>query len=175
MLIIFFGDIGVGKSTTARALAERTGFRLVQFDSLVSLVTGKEKMYGKDNEFLLSEDEERKVHDAMLGVAEGFLCAGESVILESMFFKEQRDQAVAFAERLGISYRLIHVVCDEAENDRRVEDRLAKSGGQSAGIGLLREFRGQLGDEPRPYSILDTTGKTVDECVNEAIRLLGLY
>lgn len=163
----------MGKSTTARAFAQRTDFRLTQFDALVPSVTGKENMYGEDNEFLLSEGEEQSVHDAMLSVAESFLRGGESVILESMFFKEQRDQAIAFAERLGVAYRLIHVTCDAEENEYRVKKRFTNNA-QSANIDLLLEFRGQLGDELRPHTVLDTTHKTVDACVDELVASLGL-
>ncbi len=173
MLILLFGDIGVGKSTTAKALSERFGFRLVQFDTLVPEVTGKTEMYGKNNEFLLTEEEERQVHDAMLLVAREGLIQGENVIMESMFFKRERDQAVAYAEAMGVVCHLVEVVCDLEENLHRVEARF-RHNRQSAGVGLFLEYRGQLRDETREHIVLDTTRKDVDACAEEICRKIRL-
>lgn len=173
MLILFFGDIGVGKSTVAGTLARMFQLPLIQFDPLVPSVTGKEEMYGEDNAFLLSDEEVDAVHAEMRANAKKFLESGESVILEFMFFKEQREKAIALAEDARVSFHLVEVVCDESEVKNRIKKRIAENS-QSAGEDLFLENKGQVSDELREHIILDTTGKSVEECVWEVARKIGL-
>ncbi len=173
MLILFFGDIGVGKSTVADAFARAFQFHLIQFDPLVPSVTGKETMYGEDNAFLLSDEEIDAVHATMRANAKKLLDSGENVILESMFFKKQREMAITLAEDLQIPFHLIEVVCDESEVRNRIKKRMTENV-QSAGEELFLENKGQVSDESREHIILDTTGKSIEECVQEVARGIGL-
>ena len=173
MLIILFGDIGVGKSTVAGALARTFGFHLIQFDPLVPSVTGKDALYGEDNAFLLSDEEIDLVHAAMRVNAKKLLESSENVILESMFFKKQREKAIALAEDLHIPFHLVEVVCDESEVKSRIKKRMAENR-QSAGEELFMENKGQVSDELREHIVLDTTGKSIEKCVQEIAQKIGL-
>jgi predicted kinase len=173
MLLIIFGEIGVGKSSLAKTLASSLAFHLIQFDPLVPTVTGKEKMYGDDGEFLLSDDDVEKVHAKMRNLAEQSLKEDRHVIVESMYFKKQRDQIIALAEKMKVPYHLIEVVCDDKEVRTRIAKRLSENM-QSANVELFLENRGFLKDEKRVHLIIDTTGKTFEECTREVIQELGL-
>ena len=173
MLIIIFGDIGVGKSTFAKALAEKYNLFLIQFDPLMESVTGRSNMYGEDGEFLLSDKEIEQVHSAMRSSAKELLESGKTVILESMFFKKQREEAIALAEKMAIPYKLIEVRCDEEEIKERIAKRF-KNDKQSANISLFLENKGRLGDELRDHIILDTTSKSTEQCMKEVARELNL-
>jgi len=173
MLIIIFGEIGAGKSTLAKALASKFGFHLIQFDPLVFSVTGKKKMYGDDGAFLLTDEDIERVHEEMRNNAMEFLRAGKKVIAESMYFRKQREAMIARAKKMNIQFHLIEVTCDEKEIHFRIKERL-KVNSQSAGVDLFRENMGKLNDEERSHLILDTTGKSVEECVQEASEAIGL-
>jgi predicted kinase len=173
MLIIIFGEIGAGKSTLAKALASKFDFYLIQFDPLVLPVTGKKKMYEDDGAFLLTDEDMERVHEGMRNNAMEFLQSGKKVIVESMYFKKQREAMIALAKKMNIQFHLIKVACDEKEIYFRIKERL-KVNSQAAGTDLFRENKGKLDDEERDHLILDTTGKSVEECVQEASKAIGL-
>jgi len=43
MLLVFFGNIGTGKTSLAKKVAEKLGFELIYFDKMVWQVLKKEK------------------------------------------------------------------------------------------------------------------------------------
>ena len=173
MIIIIYGNIGGGKTTIAKALADKLDFDLIHFDPLVQAVTGKENMYGNDGSFLLSDEEIEQVHYAMRDKARNCIILGRNIILESMFFKKQREEAIEFAEEMNIPFKLIEVVCDEEEAINRIKNRLDKNS-QSAGISLFLENKDQLKDEKRKHIVIDTTNKSIKDCVKEITYIIGL-
>jgi len=168
-----YGNMGVGKSTLAKAFAESFDFELVQFDPLVPPVTGKEYMYGDNNEFLLSDEDIDEVHLKMRITAKEFLEKGKSLVMESMFFKEQRKKAVLLAENRGVRCFLIKVVCDEKENIKRIKDRF-KNNRQSAGEKLFLENKNLLNGDPYENFVIDTTRKGINQCVEDVAKRVGL-
>ena len=57
MLLIFFGNIGTGKSCVAEKVAGKLGYDFVNFDKVMWLVVRKNKMYGDMCKFFQLEIE----------------------------------------------------------------------------------------------------------------------
>lgn len=165
MLLVFFGNIGTGKTSVARAVAADLDYEFVCFDDLVWNVTGKDKVYGPHDEFLLSFEETLKVYAEMHRQARDLLADGLSVVLESMYFLQQRNEAIALAQAQGKPWNLVEVVCDEKEVKTRLETRKAEDP-QTPGYRLYLQFKDQMEKERRDHIILDTTGKTIEESVS---------
>ena len=175
MLLILFGKIGTGKSTLSENIANELGFELIRFDDIMWMVFDKDKMYGDNDEFLLSAEEKQKVYDTMHVIAKYFLKQNKSVILESVYFKEQRKQAVNIAKSLNKKYQLIEVVCDEQEIKKRLEKRKIKNA-QTPGFNLYLQYNDKhlapSEKEESQHIVIDTTSKTIKESTSELVTLL---
>lgn len=169
MLLIFFGQIGTGKSTIAREIAKKLNYEFINFDNVMWLAVNKKKMYGDNDEFLLSMEETQKVYDSMHVLAKFLLQQGKNVVLESMYFKKQRGEAIQVAKDINHDYKLIEIVCDEEEVKRRVNERKKKDP-QTPGFDLYLQYRNLLEKEDSEHIILDTTNKTIEESTKELVN-----
>lgn len=172
MLYIFFGNIGTGKTTLAKLLAKRKNYKLIYFDDVV-WQSFKKQIYDKHDNFLLSMEETQKVYDRMHNIAQCFLQQGENVILESMYFKKQREQAIEVAEKMNIVYKIIEITCKEARIKKRLARR-KKENLQLPGLKLYKQYKNYLEPEISYHITIDTTNKTVEESYTELIRQLML-
>jgi predicted kinase len=69
-------------------------------------------------------------------MADRLLTSGSSVIIDASFSQRtQRSTFAALADRQGVPFIILHVVCSDAENRRRLVDR--ESGGFSISDGRL--------------------------------------
>ncbi len=167
MLIIFFGNIGAGKTSLAEAFARLRGFEFICFDHMVSESVEKQMIYSADDEFLLSTGEIEKVYSDMHLKAANLIKQGRSVVLESMYFRKQREDAKSIAKTLNVPYRLVEFVCEEHETLLRLKKRKEQNP-QTAGERLYRSYKEYMEPEPEAHVVLDTTGKSL----MESLRLL---
>lgn len=172
MLLIFFGNIGTGKSTIARKVAEKLGFEFINFDNVMWEAVKKDKMYSENDEFLLTMREIQSVYDYMHEKAKELIKQGKGVVLESMYFKKQRDEASQIAKDLGINYKLIEILCHESEIKKRVEKRKQEYP-QTAGFQLYLQYKNFVEKEDSNHFVLDTTNKTPDVAVEELLERIN--
>lgn len=172
MLLIFFGQIGTGKTSVAKEVAKKLDYEFVNFDNIVWSSLDKRKIYSDKDEFLLTLSETQQVYDSMHKKAESFLKGGKGVVLESMYFKKQRDEAIQLANKIKIPYFLIEVVCDEKVIKRRLEKR-KKEDLQTAGFELYLQYRDLMEDEDSKHLLVDTSDKTIEEATDEVIEKLN--
>lgn len=172
MLLIFFGNIGTGKSSVAKKVAEKLNYEFVHFDNIVWLVLNKERVYGENDEFLVTIDETLKVYEIMHVITKFLLQENKNVVLESMYFKKQRDEAVQVAKDMNIPYKLIEVTCDEEEIKSRLEKRKQKDP-QTPGFKLYMQFRDMMEKEDSDHITINTSRKSAEESANEVIKNLN--
>lgn len=168
MLLIIYGDIGTGKTTLAKGFAEKYSFDVICFDDLAPRVIQR-PIYNADGSFALSPEETQKVYDEMHLQARELLNKGNDVVLESMYFATQRNNAYT----LTSDVKLVHVTCSDDEILARVAKRKIQNP-QSPGSELFLAYKGKIGEEQKPHISIDTTGKIVEESMAELARQIGV-
>lgn len=168
MLLIFFGRIGTGKTSVAEKVAEKLRYEFINWTGTKWSAVNKKKIYDDNDNFLLTTEEIQKVYDAMHEKAKSLLENGKNVVLESMYFKKQRDQAVQLTKDLGIPYILIEAICNEDEIKERLEKR-KRENPQSPGFGLYLKYKDAMEKEDSEHITIDTSGKTVEQSAEEVI------
>lgn len=112
-LTIVCGLPGVGKTTTARERAAKTGAEIVRSDIV------RKQLFGDPT---YSNRETEQVYEALLDRARTTL--PRPVVLDATFRKRRhRAKAVALAKAQGVDYRIVKVECDESVVRRRITER----------------------------------------------------
>lgn len=157
-LVVVCGLPGVGKTTVAERIAERTGGRLLRTD-----VVRKQR----HDEPTYSTAETRDVYGAVLEQARETIQDGRTAVLDGTFrTSDLRERARALAEYLAVEFSLVHVVCDQDT----VEGRIAGREGDASDADFAVHV--QLRDEFEPVDMdhevvdnsdgLDWTRRQVD-------------
>ena len=152
----------------AKKLAEKLSYKFICFDETVWQVSKRDKLYDENDNLLLSMDEVLKVYNSMHDKAKSLLKKGKNVILDSMYFKKQRDEAVEIAKECKTLFYLIEVTCKESIIKRRLEKRKTQVP-QSPGFKLYLKYRDNFEPEESKHITIDTSYKSVEECVSEVI------
>ncbi|QLD84916.1 AAA family ATPase [Natronomonas halophila] len=114
-LVVVCGLPGVGKSTVARAVADRLDAAVLRTD-----VVRKELF---DDPKYTSE-ESTTVYNELLARARDRLADGESVVLDATFkTRSRRREARDIAAEVDADFRLVHVDCDTEVVERRIAAR----------------------------------------------------
>ena len=167
-LIVMCGLSGSGKSTVARMLKHRKGFKTINSDRVrkgLAAVSAHEHVrtdYGTD---IYSERFTRVTHDAMLREADSLLGEGRGAILDATFKSAaDRQLALAMAERRGVPVLFVECVISEDEAIRRLKRRESIRGEVSdATPEIYQRQRADFeasGEIPRGNHLrIDTTGR----------------
>lgn len=169
-LVLTMGLSGTGKTTVARALADRNGITVVSSDVVrKDLMEGQTFAAGRWNEGLYRPENRARVYDRMFASARETLRDGRSVCLDASFLDaSQRERAAALAGEIGAN--LLALVCHCAEDQVRKfleERRAAGNDASDADFGIyLKQKEAFKGWDPIPaYSrfSIDTTGGIPEE------------
>jgi predicted kinase len=162
MLVVLSGLPGVGKTTIARALADRLGAVFVRIDTIEQALR---------NAGARVEDEGYRVAYA---VAEDNLRLGRIVVADCVNpWPLTRDEWRSVADRAGARTVDVEVVCsDVAEHRRRVESRAPDLAGHA-----LPTWAEILERDYRPWSrdrlVIDTARVDVEESVRRILSVAG--
>lgn len=126
-LIVVCGLSGSGKSTVARALQHRKGFKAINSDRVrkrLASVSPHERIRTDYGANIYSDRFSKTTYDAMLAEAEKLLNEGRGAILDATFkTSADRQLALALAARRGVPVLFIECFVSEDEALRRLEQR----------------------------------------------------
>lgn len=149
-LVVVCGLPGVGKTTVARRIADRTGAVVLRTDAV-------RKELFPDPEYTASET--ATVYAELLGRAADRLADGETVVLDATFAEASfRADARETARERGVPFRMVKVECTEAVVERRIRRR---EGLSDADFEIHQLFREE-------YDPLELDHYTVDNSGSEA-------
>lgn len=148
-LVLVCGTVGVGKSTVAEALAERTGGAVISSDWTRKHMDGlcpDEHRAAETDRGIYSADKKDAVYSALLARSEAVVDSGRLAILDATFDRRvRRDRVRVWAAERGIDAALMRVDCDEALTRERLERRASKGTDASdAGPELLSVSRARF-------------------------------
>jgi aminoglycoside phosphotransferase family enzyme/predicted kinase len=131
-LIVVCGLSGTGKSTVARMLQHRKGFKAINSDRVrkhLASVSPHEHIRTDYGANIYSDRFSKLTYDAMLAEAEHLLGEGRGAILDATF-KTSADRQLAFAlaTRRGVPVLFIECIVSEDEAIRRLDQRAAREG-----------------------------------------------
>ena len=173
-LIIICGNVGTGKSALAKALADKLDYALLRFDDVMWSVSKKSMLFNTQDEFLLTLDEILNVYREMCHRAAELLKQGKSVVLESMYFPEQRKEAVEMGKKYSKHVLLVHVTCNEQEVCKRIEER-KKTNPQTPGVQQYHKWRSVFENVPDAELMIDTTNLTIEQELDLILKHLHKY
>ncbi|MGO4569851.1 AAA family ATPase [Rhizobium sp. 2YAF20] len=165
MLIIFGGLPGSGKTTIARALAQRLSATYVRVDTIEQAIRASG----------VADDVGPAGYIVAYGVAGDNLALGRTVIADSVnALQITRDAWLAVARTAGVRAVEVEVLCsDKTEHRRRVETRATDVEGLVKPT--WREISERAYDDWQGRQVVvDTASKTVDAAIDELLVRLNV-
>ena len=165
-LIVVCGLSGTGKSTVARMLQHRKGFKAINSDRTrkrLASVSPQEHVRTDYGANIYSDRFSKITYDAMLAEAEHLLGDGCGAILDATFkTSADRQLALALAARRGVPVLFIECVVSQEEAIRRLKQRASSEGEVSDATPKIykkqrAEFEPIRELPPRNYLRIDTT------------------
>ena len=170
MIVIMAGLPGTGKSTLARALAQRLPGTVLDKDTIRAALFQPPHV-----EYSLAQDD--FCQEIMLQTA-GYLLTKDGelhVLLDGRTFSRryQRERVIEFCSQVGAGSATLECVCAEQTAFGRLAEASAANTHLAANRtpGLYREIRKAWEPIDRPKLVIDTDAN-LDSCVDQALRFL---
>jgi predicted kinase len=162
MLIIFGGLPGSGKTTIARALAERLNAVHVRVDTIEQAIRASG----------IADAAGPAGYIVAYGIAGDNLTLGRTVIADSVNpLRITRSAWLSVAQAAGVTAAEVEVVCsDKVEHRNRVETRLTDVEGLVKPT--WQETSERAYDEWHDAVVIDTASKTVEAALDELVSRL---
>ncbi|MBD3397741.1 AAA family ATPase [Candidatus Micrarchaeota archaeon] len=164
MLVLVCGLPGAGKSTLAKALAEKLSAVYLSSD-IIRMKMLSERTY--------SEHEKYKVYGRMVEEAGKLLSAGKAVVCDATFYKKKtRAEMRGAAEKAGAELHIILCQLDEQTLEERMEQRGKEGAGASeADFSIYLKVKGLFEPIENEHLVLDTS-VPVEEQVGTAAEYI---
>ncbi len=170
MIVIIAGLPGTGKSTLARALAQRLPGAVLDKDSIRASLFQPAYV-----EYSLAQDD--FCQEIMLQTA-GYLLSKHAelhVLLDGRTFSRryQRNRVIEFCSQVGTTWATLECVCSEATALGRIAEAVAANNHLAANRTpeLYREIRKAWEPIDQPKLVIDTD-ENLEACVDRAVRYL---
>ena len=170
MIVILAGLPGTGKSTLARALAERLGGAVLDKDVIRAALF-------EPGRVAYSQEQDDFVQEVMLRTAAWLLRCDPSmtVLLDGRTFSRryQRERVIGFCAEIRTEWRMIECVCAERTAVRRLEEDAAQGTHPAANRTpqLYHEVRKAWEVIENPRMVIDTDAPLA-RCVENALAFL---
>ncbi|MGD9645264.1 MAG: AAA family ATPase [Pirellulales bacterium] len=156
-LVVVRGLMGSGKSTVARAIAERIGAQYLATDVIRRELFGPSQQAAGFGEGNYTSQRRREVYDQLLHAADELLAGGEAVVLDGTFLAAADQQRTAeIASARGLPALVVNCRCPADVARERIARRLATGDDASEARPELLDAQQAL-DEPTPAGLPSVT------------------
>ena len=175
-LFVFMGLSGTGKSTAAKAFAERNGLPLFNSDFVrkeyVSGIPATEERIEPFGQGIYSTQFTEKTYRALSRFAGRELVTGDSVVLDATYVdREKREQVKKIAQAAGAELVFVVCSCPEEVVKERLSRRAKEKGRVSDGRLEIFERQKEIFTEPEEGAgvrvVRLNTNRPVEEIVSE--------
>jgi len=151
MLVMICGLPGTGKSTLAKAVAEKIDAVYLNSDS-IRLSMLEEREY--------TEEEKKRVYEAMFEKSGEVLKKGKNVVLDATFYKKElREDAKETADEAGTEFFIIECVTHEDLLRERIFKRGKEETESEADFEVYKKVKGQFDTVEEEHLAVDTSAE----------------
>ncbi len=149
MLIIICGLPGTGKTTLAKAVAEKINAVYLNSDSIrMSMLEERE----------YTEEEKKRVYEAMFVEAEKQLTEGKNVVLDATFYKKElRETAEGVAKKADVGFFIVECVTHEDLLKERIFKRKKEESESEADFEVYKKVKTQFEPIEKEHLAVDTS------------------
>jgi aminoglycoside phosphotransferase family enzyme/predicted kinase len=175
-LVLVGGLPGTGKSTLARALADRAGFTVIRSDVVRKELAGRppnEPTPADERERLYSAEWTARTYAECLRWADDALFAGRRVIVDATFADDvHRQQFLSLAARLAVPGVLLLCQADCEQVRKRLAERRGDASDADWAVYESAAARWQEPETGGPCDMIDTNG-SMDAAALDALQRLA--